>query len=380
MVMKIIDWYKDNFEASLSGRYLTLNHIENLLDSYSTFFDINVAGTSENDFKIPIIRLGTGTKKVLVWSQMHGNESTTTKAIFDFLKLISYPGIFLKEVEIFLKSYSFTIIPILNPDGAKLNTRENANEVDLNRDAKNLSQKESRVLRKVFEELKPDLCLNMHDQRSIFGLNGKFPATISFLAPAANKKRTITPARVTAISYINRSIDLLVELIPDNIGRFDDGYNDNCVGDFFTTAGVPTILFEAGHINDDYEREVSRSYIFYALAAMFNISHFSEVKSKEHYFKIPENEKIFNDVVLNNVYISNEKPSSQICLQYREVLTRGKVTFELVIDSINEKNEKLGHQTFNLEGGSVLINSQEKLHIGKKVTSIFDKRNNLMLI
>ncbi|MGJ8666125.1 MAG: M14 family zinc carboxypeptidase [Patiriisocius sp.] len=378
--MNITEWYKQNFEASLSGRYVTINHIENLLDSYAVIFEIEVAGTSENGVEIPMVKFGTGPKKVLVWSQMHGNESTTTKAIFDFFKFISSLGPFQKQVEIFLKKYSFTIIPILNPDGAKLYTRENANKVDLNRDANNLTQKESQVLRTIFNKEKPDLCLNMHDQRSIFGLKGKFPATISFLAPAANNKRTITPARNAAISYIDRAIAGLNEMIPNKIGRFDDGYNPNCVGDAFTTAGVPTILFEAGHSPGDYEREVSRSYIFFALIAMFDISQFSERNKDITYFDIPENEKIFNDVVLNGVFISEEKPACQVCLQYKEILKDNAVAFELTIDGIYNETEKLGHQTFELDGEEILINSQGNFHIGQKVTSIFDKKNNLMLI
>ena len=52
---------------------------------------------------------------------------------------------------------------MVNPDGAKLYTRVNANEVDLNRDSVNLSQPESKVLRNVFEEFKPDYCFNLHD-------------------------------------------------------------------------------------------------------------------------------------------------------------------------------------------------------------------------
>ena len=48
-----------------------------------------------------------------------------------------------------LKACTLYIIPILNPDGAKAYTRLNANEVDLNRDAQDLSQPESKVLRAV---------------------------------------------------------------------------------------------------------------------------------------------------------------------------------------------------------------------------------------
>jgi hypothetical protein len=39
--------------------------------------------------------------------------------------------------------------------------------------------------------------------------------------------------------------------IPGQVSRFDDGFNINCIGDKFQSH-VPTILFEAGHFQDDY--------------------------------------------------------------------------------------------------------------------------------
>src|SRR5690606_39727103 len=90
---------------------------------------------------------------------MHGNETTTTKAVINLLKKINA-----EEHLHWLQFFSFTFLPILNPDGAEMFTRVNANEVDLNRDSANLSQPESKLLRTVFEEVQPNLALNMHDQ------------------------------------------------------------------------------------------------------------------------------------------------------------------------------------------------------------------------
>ena len=83
-----------------------------------------------------------------MWSQMHGNESTTTKALFDFINFLHSNT---KESSVILDHFTFCMLPMLNPDGAKLYTRENANGIDLNRDAQNLSQPESIALRKTFE-------------------------------------------------------------------------------------------------------------------------------------------------------------------------------------------------------------------------------------
>jgi murein tripeptide amidase MpaA len=54
---------------------------------------------------------------------------------------------------------------MLNPDGADMYTRLNANEVDLNRDSQNLTQPESKVLREIFDLFQPHYCFNLHDQQ-----------------------------------------------------------------------------------------------------------------------------------------------------------------------------------------------------------------------
>ncbi|MDV7398374.1 DUF2817 domain-containing protein, partial [Arthrospira platensis SPKY1] len=102
------------------------------------------------------------------------------------------------------KSYfKFLVIPILNPDGAIAYTRENANQVDLNRDFIHFSQPESRLLQKVYEEFQPDWCGNLHDQRTIFGVGDTDkPATISFLAPSYNDVKEYNATRLKAVKAI----------------------------------------------------------------------------------------------------------------------------------------------------------------------------------
>lgn len=223
--MRFETWYKHNFEDRLSGRYITLDHIDPILKSYSRDFEVSSIGISEEGKNISMLRIGTGSKKALAWSQMHGNESTTTKACFDFLKFITQNEQFSEEISAFLNSYSFYLIPMLNPDGAKRYTRENSNMVDLNRDAQDLSQNESKILRQAFHDIEPDLCLNLHDQRTIYGLRTGLPATVSFLAPSADEQRSITASREVAMNHIVRMYNRLEKLIPGQIGRYDDAFN-----------------------------------------------------------------------------------------------------------------------------------------------------------
>ena len=377
--MQITSWYTDNFEDRLTGRYITIKHILPLLDSYRNIFNVSVAGFSEMEIEIPLVTFGKGAKKVLIWSQMHGNESTTTKALFDFFKYISVNN---QQTAQLLSQYSFYVLPILNPDGAALYTRENANNIDLNRDAEDVSQSESRVLRSIFDSLQPHLCLNMHDQRSIFGIDGPKPATLSFLAPSADALKTITPAREIAMELIVKMKNYILAYHHDQIGRFDDTFNQNCVGDSFTSTGSPTILFEAGHYPNDYSREQSRSFVFHALIALFDLDTASQNNSLDYkeYFTIPENQKIYKDVVLYNVRVDGEDNLQTISFQYKEKLLHQKIEFELYFDSMQEKNNVFGHQHFDLQGGRILVNSHQNILIDKKTATIFDITQNLMLI
>ena len=186
-------------ESKLFGRYIHSEHIKPLLKKHANNFNIEVIGKSVLDEDIFSVTVGSGEKKILMWSQMHGNESTTTKAIFDLLNLFSDK----KRSEIILKTCTILIIPILNPDGAKAYTRLNANKIDLNRDAQHLSQPESNVLRGVFNKFKPQYCFNLHGQRTIFSAGkSNNPATLSFLSPAQDKDCTITNNRKIAMSII----------------------------------------------------------------------------------------------------------------------------------------------------------------------------------
>ena len=377
--MQITSWYTRNFEDRLKGRYITINHILPILDHYREIFNVSAAGFSENGVEIPLVSFGKGGKKVLIWSQMHGNESTTTKALFDFFKFITSNN---QETKDLLSKHTFYVLPMLNPDGAALYTRENANGVDLNRDAQALSQRESKVLKSIFDALQPDLCLNMHDQRSIFGIKGPKPATLSFLAPSADILKTITPAREVAMGLIVKMKNYIKAHHHNQIGRFDDSYNQNCVGDSFTSSGAPTILFEAGHFKDDYSREQSRSFVFYALIALFDLDVAYQNKDVDYkeYFNIPQNQKIYKDVVLYNVRVDGEDTLQTISFQYKEIIHDQNIVFELYFDAIEVDKNVFGHQYFDLQGGSILVNSHQNIVIDKKISTIFDINRNFMLI
>src|SRR6478736_2300750 len=153
--MDLLQLFNQNKEQSISGRYIHLDHIKPLLDRLNTNGRIQVIGQSVLGESIYSFKTGTGKTKILFWSQMHGDESTTTKALFDLFNLLESDSDLSRHL---LSQFTFYFIPMLNPDGARLYTRENANKVDLNRDSVELTQPESQLLRSIYEQFQPDFC------------------------------------------------------------------------------------------------------------------------------------------------------------------------------------------------------------------------------
>ena len=364
--MNLEHLFKEFKEESLQGRYIILNSIEPLLQKLNKNNQLKISGKSVLEKPIYSYQIGVGKTRIFLWSQMHGNEGTTTKALFDFLNVLNSDSELAKQL---LKTFTFCFIPMLNPDGATLYTRENANKVDLNRDSQNLSQPESKVLRANFEDFAPHYCFNLHDQRTIFGVSDTGnPATLSFLAPSYNEEREINESRLKAITLIAGINDVLQEYLPDQIGRFDDSFNINCIGDTFQYLNVPTLLFEAGHFQDDYQREKTRKYIFMALIASFTILSDNDIVSNGigKYLNIPQNKVVFYDFMYKNVklnYDGNEIITN-FAAQYKEELIENQICFNAYIIQIGELENYFGHFEYDAKGAKYYdgINNFPKLN------------------
>lgn len=339
-------------EESIRGRYITLDSIEPLLHKLNTNNQLSIIGKSVLGKTIYSYKIGEGKTRIFLWSQMHGNESTTTKALFDFLNVLHSGSELAQKL---LNTFTFCAIPMLNPDGATLYTRENANKVDLNRDSQALTQPESKLLRDTFEVFKPDYCFNLHDQRTIFGVSdtGK-PATLSFLAPSYNEEREINESRLKAINLIASINEVLQEYLPNQIGRFDDSFNINCIGDTFQYLGVPTLLFEAGHFANDYQREETRKYVFMALISSFIILSENVIVSNriDKYLNIPQNKVVFYDLMYKNIKINYDgiEIITNFAAQYKEELIENQICFNAYVSQIGDLENYFGHFEYDAEG------------------------------
>lgn len=349
----LINLFSRYKEGDLKHRYITNKDIKPLLVKLKDFANVTVVGKSVLKDDIYGIKIGSGAKKLFLWSQMHGNESTTTKAIFDVLNTFMSGDDSIRHI---LENCTICIIPILNPDGAKAYTRVNANEVDLNRDAQLRTQPESVILRTVYENFNPDFCYNLHDQRTIFSV-GKTnkPATVSFLAPAQDGARSVTPNRMVAMEVIAQMNTMLQLVIPNHVGVYDDSFNLNCVGDTFQSENKPTILFEAGHYYNDYAREHTRKYIYIALLTSMDYISRMPVDGSLHkpYFEIPENDKCFMDVIIRHAKTDTNAGIMDIGIQFQERLIGGRVHFIPKVEKIEILDTFYGHMEIDAQGQPV---------------------------
>ena len=188
----------------IEHKYLPPKVLDESLKDLGVSDKLNIVGHSVLGKPIYSFEKGKGKIRILIWSQMHGNESTSTKSLIDFCQFLLQN----ENSNQILKKLTFLIIFQLNPDGSNLFTRNNANDIDLNRDAQNLSQPESKLLYDCFKKFKPKYCFNMHGQRSIYNLNNsQNPAVISFLSPPPNKENDLTESRKDAMKLIVKAFE-----------------------------------------------------------------------------------------------------------------------------------------------------------------------------
>lgn len=193
-----------------------------------------------------MVTVGRGSFRVLLWSQMHGDEPTATAALFDLFEYLrkhqSEP-----VARRILDNLTLYVIPMLNPDGAERYQRRNAQGIDINRDALLLQSPEGRALKAVRDRLQPRIGFNLHNQnwRTSVG-DPPRPATISLLSVAFDKAGTESEGRRMTKRTCAIIRDALEPLAPGQIGRYDEDFEVRAFGDNITLWGTPVVLIETG--------------------------------------------------------------------------------------------------------------------------------------
>lgn len=354
--------YPEFKEENIEHRRFTYSDVVDLIRDLKNNrdFTIKKVGESIEGRSLNLISIGKGEVDVFLWSQMHGDESTATMAIFDIFNFLESEK-FRSEKEEMLEKITLHFLPMLNPDGAEKFQRRNALGVDVNRDALRLQSPESRTLKRVRDSLDADFGFNLHDQSRYYNAEGtEKPATISFLAPAYNYEKSINEVRGDAMKLIVLMNDVIQEYAPGQVGRYNDDFEPRAFGDNIQKWGTSTILIESGGYPDDPEKQEIRKLNFVAiLTAAFAIANeeYQHVNIN-NYEEIPHNDSKLVDLKLTNLLyeLNGEEYILDLGINHSEVQgeTPQNYFYRSYIADRGDLSTNYGYQAEDLEGYKII--------------------------
>ena len=283
-------WEKSHF-STIAPSNLRHADLKKQLDELKKIgLKVEAVGKSYANREIYQIEWGKGKTKVLMWSQMHGDEPTATPAVLDLLVFLQRNRAvnWVKELE---NNLTIRVVPMLNPDGAELYQRRNLQFIDINRDAQDLQTPEGRLLKKLRDEWQPAIGFNLHNQQSLTtaGNTGK-QAAISLLAVLGNAEGRTNDGYRRSRRICALMVSALNNFIEGHLARYDDEYNPRAFGDRISEWGTPVILIETGEFDGKSEMFLVKMNFVAYLTALKSLADKSEqTADAQIYDNLPRN-------------------------------------------------------------------------------------------
>jgi len=304
LARELFDKYENFKMSAITSRRFSQADMLKWLDPLRNqkLFVMTPVGRSAEGRTISMLKMGAGKTTVLLWSQMHGDESTATMAIMDMLKFFSQEPDHVVTQSI-LNKLNLLLIPMLNPDGAERFQRRTAQSIDMNRDALALKTPEARILKETRDTYRPNFGFNLHDQDPRYSVGEtRNVSAIALLAPAFDESRSDNNVRLPAKKVAATLATVLREFIPKNVSKYDDAFEPRAFGDNIQKWGTSTVLIESGGWPGDREKMFVRKLNCVALlTTLYRIA----VDQCEHadvnvYEQLPFNTKYLYDVMVRN--------------------------------------------------------------------------------
>jgi len=270
-------------------------------------FGKSVLGASVEGREIALYSIGDGSTKVMLWSQMHGDEPTATMALMDIFSFFAKnpEHIATKNIR---EKLTLLVIPMLNPDGAERFTRRTAQMIDMNRDALALATPEAKILKNTRDRYQPEYGFNLHDQepRYTVGTTQKITA-IALLAPAADESRGDNPVRLRAKRVASTLAQVLNLFIPENLAKWDDTFCPTAFGDNIQKWGTSTVLIDSGGWRGDPDKFFIRKLNCIGLLVTLYAIAVGESRKADIavYEQIPFNMKLGCDYIIRNAVLKS---------------------------------------------------------------------------
>ena len=313
--------YEENKEVAITHRRFKHAELQPLIEKHANSFKVEELGKSVEGKSISSLDWGNGPTKVMLWSQMHGNESTATMALFDLFNFLEATGDEFDNLRTTLKeNLHLKFIPMINPDGSDKFQRRNALDIDLNRDAISQISPEAIILKDARDLFEPEFGFNLHDQQIYYNVvNTPQQVTISVLAPGYNYERDVNDVRAKAMQIIVGMDKVLQQVIPNGVGKYDDSFEPRAFGDNIQKWGTSTILIESGGYVGDPEKQYIRKLNF-----MIILNALEQIASKgyqkyttEQYFAIPDNDLQMVDLKIEEMNVEVEGKTFPVDLSIR---------------------------------------------------------------
>ncbi|MET3112849.1 hypothetical protein AAKU52_000567 [Pedobacter sp. CG_S7] len=363
------DHYK---EPAIKNRMFKHGEIIPLIQKHidSKVFTSSILGNSVQGRSINLLTIGKGKTKVLLWSQMHGDESTATMALFDIFNFFSVSDENDEFRKFLTDNLEMNFLPMLNPDGAEAWKRRGALDIDINRDARLLNTPEGRILTQIANKIKPQFGFNLHDQSTLYSAGAtKNQATISFLAPTYNYSKDMNQVRENATKLIVLMNRTLQKYAPDKVAKYNDDHDPRCFGDTFQGKGISTILIESGGYPKDLEKQYIRKLNFYVILSSLNaIANKSyEKEAIKDYAAIPENNRFLYDLVVRNAMVTkgNVKFRANLGINRSQIVDADKRSMSYFgrIEELSDMDKNYGYDEAD---ASTLVSVPGKIKMLKK--------------
>lgn len=203
-------------------------------------------GTSVQGRKIPALRIGFKNGRddlprptVLVTAGVHGSESGAREGALRFAREV------IEAKSLARHHVSVIIVPNVNPDGALTLSRNNANDVNLNRDFIANTQPETQAVRSLIEREHIIAAVDLHNGGAGERINFVEPRATGVAAPVMERSGRMFEAVWEAILDADQE-PFRYPYPPDEAGLFSDG--------MASVYRIPSLLMEIPYINGVVDR------------------------------------------------------------------------------------------------------------------------------
>jgi len=328
-----------------------VNEIKNI-HNINSKITVEKVGESIEHRSINLVSFGEGKIKVLLWSQMHGDEPSATAALLAIYKYFAknFDNPFIKNIYSNLSIHSLIM---LNPDGAEKFQRRDALDIDINRDARLLQTPEGRVLKNMQERIKPDFGFNLHNMGGRETVEGTDKILkFALMAPPFDTENNDNPTRIRAKQLAVQIMNTLDIFIKGHVAKYRADYMPRAFGDAMQNWDVSTVLIETGSYTGD-ESIFLEKLNFVTILSALNAMAEGTLKTiaPKLYDDIPlEGNKVF-DILIKNALIINGNQNDpfygDVGININYYLNDGKIDTVGKIEDIGDLSVFYGKKTIN---------------------------------